>query len=200
MNKKQVYVHIGLPRTGTTFLQKNVFPNLNLNFCKRRVLQTLTYADDEKILISDESISVLDNRFDVLHVIKHIFGDAVGIIYCHREYDSYMNSVYRQYIKKGGTLQEHEYFKQNLSNNVYNITEFNLYKESINKLFDKTFIYDFSIFQKDAERIVQGLCAFMDVDVPSSIDYKIVNKSVDKDKVHIRRMFNKIIKLKNKVV
>lgn len=179
--KKQVYIHIGIPRTGTTFLQKNVFPKLSLNFCRRRVLQALACADDEKILISDESISISDNRFDVLHVIKHIFGDDVGIIYCHREYDSY-NSVYRYYIKKGGTLQEHEYSKQNLSNNVYNITEFNLYKELINKLFDKTFIYDFSDFQKDNKRIVQGLCVFMDVNVPNNIDYKIVNSGVNIDR------------------
>lgn len=32
MNQREIIVHTGLSKTGTTFLQKNVFPNLNLYF------------------------------------------------------------------------------------------------------------------------------------------------------------------------
>lgn len=111
MNKKEIYVHIGYGRTGTTWLQNYVFPNLQnivyhgktrevfpewiidwsyldrfkLNLEKQKELRKFLYAtgDWDKALVSSESFTQTGLIYDQLDRIKKIAPDA-KIIVCIR--------------------------------------------------------------------------------------------------------------------
>ena len=134
----QIICHIGFPKTGTTFLQKNVFPNISdVNYIDRTAIKDLSYAliekddsyyDAEKIkadvakmhdsnsimLISDEALTghhiktEFPNRSQIARRLK-----AAGvskIIISIRNQVDVLESTYKQYIKSGGVLKVSKFF------------------------------------------------------------------------------------------
>lgn len=90
--KQRIIIHIGLPKTATTFLQTEVFPNLeNTNFLRSfNSFYELYYSKGnnfENILISDEMLSGLYFKGDPLknykkniQLLKTIFNNHIGLL------------------------------------------------------------------------------------------------------------------------
>jgi len=163
---QEIICHIGFPKTGTTFLQKNVFPNISdINYIDRTEIKHLSYAliekddsyyDNDKIkadltkmhdsgstmLISDEALTghhmktEFPNRSQIARRLK-----AVGvskIIISIRNQVDVLESTYKQYIKSGGVLKVSNFFDldDNPSTHLY-INYFNY--EKIIQLYSEVF-------------------------------------------------------------
>jgi len=121
-------IHIGYPKTGTTWLQKELFPKVK-NYTVlikpeiTRVLvkktmeykkwkTTFTNLSNENLIISDEDLVTKK----VEHItpqekakrLYEIFPQAHIVIFI-REQKNIIESAYSQYVKSGGTLKFKEY-------------------------------------------------------------------------------------------
>lgn len=130
----ELFLHIGMQRTGTTFLQLEVFPKIKginlVNFYKKppklwhnMVINKSIFSEEirsrikagQKNLISNENIycdmwSERDERFKVLDKIK-IFYPNGKIIFGVRNKNDLLLSWYKKYVVSGGTCSFKE-FKQ----------------------------------------------------------------------------------------
>jgi len=130
----QLYVHIGLHKTATTYLQVDVFPYLrgihyidgndaSLGPWKRRMYmqdplifdveqarnEVLGHLKDEKNLLSTEALSgspmgQYRERDLILQKLKAMFPDA-RIILGIRAQSDIIWSLYKNYVRKGGTCR-----------------------------------------------------------------------------------------------
>jgi len=205
MKERKIIFHLGLNRTGTTFLQTKIFPFLkDVNYiplylnnryaCNPFMLKT---EGDKTTLISNENICFFIKHFDtdkdvkyypdsktILKRLKKVFPDA-SIIFCTREKDSWLKSVYNNSVKNG-YAHSFEYF---LKHSEY--IDIDDFVKTLKELFDDVFIYRFEDFVQNKQKIVSDICNFIGTDVPNNIDYRKVNKSLSDKAIKKRLLFNK---------
>jgi len=190
-DKKQIYLHIGIQRTGTTFLQEEVFPNIKeINFVERKkeiitILMSIEQYNHEIVskkiyshiqqnkinLISEENIycgymwTKEDNRFEKIEKIKQFFPNA-KIIFGIRGKTDLLLSWYKKYVACGGVLSFKEYQKK-----VINIENLNFwpYVKCLFEYFGEknVYIYKFENMKKDIHSFVDGICRFLGVETPN---------------------------------
>ena len=189
--KMKLYIHIGMPRTGTTFLQQEIFPKIeNVNFInfyfhggilfKMATVEKFidifanmedinSYIEEDKInLISDEDIYSKiwvqeDRRLARIKRIKGFFPNA-KIIFGVRDRDDLLKSLYKKYVMDGGILP-FDVFKQNI-----NLAKLD-YEEYVDYLFglfgkQNVYIYRYEEMKKDIDSFVDGICNFLGTNVP----------------------------------
>ena len=123
MKKKRgegIIFHIGIHKTGTTWLQECVFPNIEgITYKYKNGIQDCYYLNPEEgetILVSNEELSrSMPNR---KRQLQHIIALAIQypgakVIIGIRDYKSWFKSCYAQLIKTGSTLT-FEQFKRNI--------------------------------------------------------------------------------------
>lgn len=98
------FLHVGVHRTGATYLQQVVFP---------------AYAESEA-LFSDDVIAgkLFDNGLDNVARVYEMIGD-VTVILILRNQASLMNSAYRTYVKAGGTWTYSRYADEIIAQGKY---------------------------------------------------------------------------------
>jgi len=104
--------HIGLHKTGTTFLQKEVFPKLeNLHVVQQshNIRRLFGVPKEKRVLVTHEGLSGnpfggawLEEFESYVRGITSIFPDAACII-GFRRHDLLIRSLYKQYLQEGGT-------------------------------------------------------------------------------------------------
>lgn len=176
-------------RTGTTFLQKRVFPFLEgVNYIplylKNKYARNpfLQKVDNNKTLISNENFCFFtyyhdidsDTKFyasgeEILYRLKKCFPNA-RIIFCTRNKDSWLRSVYNNLVKNGYAY-DFEHFLEHVE-----YLDIDNFVKVLNELFD-VFVYSFEDFVKDKKKVVSDICSFIGVSVPDDIDYSIINYS-----------------------
>lgn len=191
-----LFLHIGIQRTGTTFLQEVIFPMLeNVNpICKREkevmsILESpdlriddkkkiLKYFKDGKInLISDENIwwhhtldwfrdDVENRRVEHLRIIHEMFPDA-KILFGTRNVEELIVSLYNYYVVYGGYLSFKKWHKDNPQYSKDNIN-YDSYIEHLQNLYgkDRVYIYEYEDMTKDINDHVKGICDFIGVEPP----------------------------------
>jgi hypothetical protein len=109
VNARGLAFHVGLHKTGTTFLQGEVFPRLNgIQYLRWRNLEYLIRLDEtNRYLVSCEGLSGrtfagLDERRTGLSRLAQMFPRARVIIGVRRHGD-FLASLYSQYLRYGGT-------------------------------------------------------------------------------------------------
>ena len=117
MSFPNLIIHIGLHKTGSTFLQQNIFPNLDgIEYIRWRNLEYFLRLDDSKrFLISSESLSGFtfagqNDREKAIRVLGGFFRDA-RIIVVFRSHGGFLASLYSQYLRYGGTSPFDEFFE-----------------------------------------------------------------------------------------
>jgi sulfotransferase family protein len=193
---KDIILHIGIQGTGTTFLQEEVFPNLeNVNLiCKKhkdvlRLLRSenLSISDLSKIepylkddcinLISDENIwwphsnswfqeDVQKRRILHLEKVKEIFPKA-KVIFGVRDTDELLTSFYGYYLVYGGYLSFKKWQIKYPFFAKENLDP-KMYLDEIDKKFGmkKVFIYDFKDIRSDVKKYIKGFSDFIGIDTP----------------------------------
>ena len=136
---REVYIHIGYPKTGTTFLQNEIFPKLNevhyirsdrirpetskimrqeeFSFDYEQVKNNLEkHLVDGKNLISNEGFmgnllvgKAINNKL-IADRLAFLFPNVKIIITIRNQYDL-VESLYKQYIQLGGTKTLREFVK-----------------------------------------------------------------------------------------
>jgi len=170
----ELYIHIGLHKTGTTFLQDAIFPNLKgIKYFYKPTningnLDTLSLKINEKTLVSDEEISFsMPNRnhvtrLDFIQMLHKKFPNA-KIILGLRAYDSWLKSCYSQYIKSGGYLKFDDYKEKypHLKPSEYRRIIYTLWGE------ENVFVYWQENLRKTPQITLKELCDFIGVKVPT---------------------------------
>jgi hypothetical protein len=111
------FIHVGMHKTGTTFMQKAVFPKFkNITYVKPNTLLDgyLRLELNGPCLISNERLAgrlwaTLEQVDASLKRLSEIFPGAV-ILMSFRPHESFIVSSYKQYLHQGGILRFKDYF------------------------------------------------------------------------------------------
>ena len=109
---KKITLHIGLHKTATSYIQSHIFgkhPSITLirGWFSHRQLMAADFS--KNLVISDESISgrlfngtYLEDFNTNMEKIKELYKEP-RIIFGIRRHDSFLLSVYKQYLHEGGS-------------------------------------------------------------------------------------------------
>jgi len=177
----EVILHLGLAKTGTTWFQQRLFPQLDLLFHHVSHYDIINKPIKGKTLFSFEGLSGTpynNDRFVIADRLKALFPDA-QVLVMFREKESYLQSLYSQYLRGGGT-GSFCWFKEYLSH-VDGFLDWENYKKHLIRLWDEKncFFPLFEDFCHNPQVFTVKLCDWMHVPVPSDVDYSPVNKSLD---------------------
>ena len=197
---KEIYFHVGLAKTGSTFLQKNFFPYLkNIKYINTHnyvnCIDIINKTNYKSYLISRE----FDKQFE-REIKKFIsyFPDT-KIIVVFRRHDQWIASQYKRAVKNGW----HWDFK-----NYYNINNKGIWKNSdltyMNKLKiikkyskSKPLILKFEELKKDPFNYLKKISNYTDSKyLKTEISLKTVHKSYSEKQLIFLKKFCKIFKKK----
>lgn len=195
---KEIYFHVGLAKTGSTFLQKNFFPYLkNIKYVSTHdyinSIDIINKTNYKSYLISRE----FDKQFE-REIKKFIsyFPDT-KIIVVFRRHDQWIASQYKRAVKNGWYLD----FK-----NYYNINNKGIWKNSdltyMNKLKiikkyskSKPLILKFEELKKDPFNYLNKISNYTDSKyLKTEISLKTVHKSYSEKQLIFLKKFCKIFK------
>ena len=128
--ERQFFVHIGLHKTGTTFLQRDVFPRWpGISFFQHNLhLRTfLALPKNQKVLISNEGLwynkaggqfprvdwwaSFADPRVVEQSIVSlREFLPEARLLISFRKHSDFVLSLYLQYLHEGGTATLEDFF------------------------------------------------------------------------------------------
>jgi len=177
MMEQRIIFHIGLPKTGTTFLQKNVFPYIK----EITYFNCIEYwrAEDKMFLnpfflqfnsgvnlISDERICGLGylnhpyiSMLDRIRTLKKVYPEA-EIIFVTRDLEYLTVSLYKQYGKYSyGVLNFNEWFDTELDLSM--ITGIHDTIEYIVKNFKDSLILDYGKLLENQDGFIQEITDFL---------------------------------------
>lgn len=218
-DKINIVIHLGMPKTATTFLQWNVFHYLDVNYLwhifHKNWIKNIIFYDKEldldhaksKIeqclkpdqinLFSEENLYTdylvkKDDRFILLDRIKYIFPEA-KIIFGIRDKKTLLVSWYKQYVATGGT-KDYNYFLENIMNKKK--LDYKEYLKKLEKYYGKNniFIYRLEEIQKNQEKVVKNMCRFIGVPFPDDYRRKPTNVGYSLETLKISLIINKIFK------
>ena len=111
----EVYFHVGLPKTASTYLQALIFPKLKgIKFFPKKKFNKYknlhAQRAEGKFLFSSETDRWMDEK---LKEISEYYPDA-GIIFVFRRHDQWISSKYNYHLRKNGRISFDELF--NLEN------------------------------------------------------------------------------------
>lgn len=192
-----VVLHIGMPKTGTTYLQDCFFPKLEgVNFVgKLDILKKLESGKTN--LISDESIcgdpfirGVLDYRCNILSRLKNAYPDA-RVIFCIRETCHLLRSMYYDYIKQGGVYDYDTFLATVVDHDFFDVSR---YMDMIHGVYQDIFVYHYDLFIKDKRRILQRMCDFIGCPMPELFEDVVVNSRWTPRAIAFYKVANRFMK------
>lgn len=138
--KQEIFFHVGLSKTASTYLQNRFFDKLSgINYIGnhnyKNYEKILKESKDEKILVSRE----FDRQFDrEVERFAKLYPNA-GVIIVLRRHDSWMSSQYKRYVKNGGSKLFGQFFDLENNQGAWAIEDALFYPklEKIEELFTK---------------------------------------------------------------
>jgi len=194
----KIIVHVGYPKTGSTFLQKDVFPKIkNVNFLTNDLnnFDFKNVKKDKLNILSREGLFGLPHESDLktgyqrINEIKKNFPDA-HIILIIREKKPWIKSLYKQYITGGGKYNFKKWF---LNNFDLGFLDYEKNIKYLEKNFKQVLVLKFENLKKDPDKFVKDICDFIGVEVPK-YENKIRGKSPSKTTLTLIRFVNHFFK------
>ena len=110
--KKEIYFHVGLAKTGSTFLQKNFFPYLrNINYISthkyKKCINIIKTTNYKSYLISREFDRQLEP--EVKKILSHFPQTKIIVIF--REHEKWISSQFKRLSKNGWHWSFKEFYK-----------------------------------------------------------------------------------------
>lgn len=205
----EFFLHIGMRKTASTFLQKEVFPRLaGVHFVAPAtpVTQLFRYPSDGKVLISDEGLSGhpwrvpldpthdwVEDRRSRLRSASQLFPGA-RVIVCFRQHRAFVASLYKQYLHRGGVMRLEEFFRLD---GTGMITPDDLSYRAVLEVLSEHFGTDPFVFSYHAfgriDLLLDRLCSFVGVPVPTDVNAnRRVNPGVRSAQGAILRQLNRV--------
>jgi len=194
--KTEIVIHIGLHKTGTTFLQTEVFPKIpNINYQTK--VDLATKVEEGKInLFSDENLdggsyrlfNTVEQRYTILKNLHRLYPNA-KIILCLRDRDKWLKSAYKQYVVAYKSCSFKEY-KNRLDKDFLN---YSMYVKRLDYLWvNNVYVCTFEDLQKNPKQFVKGICDFIGVE-PPEFENKTVYKGITDGQVKFIRLYDKLL-------
>ena len=180
------FIHVGLHKTATTYLQKNYFPKINMKYISNELLSgNINSFDNEFIDLKRELI---------LLGIYTKYGKDIKVIIGIRNKEEWIKSVYNQVVKSTSYFKSFKSFCE-----VYNYDFMNDYVKYTEFLFgNNLYIFNYDKFKEDQQNELDKLSNFLGVDIVFYND-NIVNSSISGLNLIFKRLLNlfyEFVKLK----
>lgn len=205
---KNITIHIGLHKTGTTFLQRNFFPFYkNVHYSNKGIsFKKFPYNKCHNFLISNEALSGRpwnvdwlegkENDFSwfysfqvAIENLKVIFPEA-HIVIVFRRHGDLVCSLYKQYIQEGGVLKFEEFYGPA---GVIKESDLNFSRrlKFLQQKFSKVSVLSFEDFKEEGAEYFNSFFKAQGFDTSSSSNKKKENSSISGNKIEILRRINK---------
>ena len=193
--QNEVIIHVGLHKTGTSFLQKNVFENIKGIGYRYGFSLNDPPAKEKRNIIAYEALSgrpyipgYPDTRFIIANRLKRLFPKA-KIIVGTRKIESWKKSLYHQYLINGGIFRYDQFIKK-IANSSYMDQE--SYINYLKDLFDDVLVYSQEQLKNNTDETVKKICDFIEIDVPN-YSKRTRNVSMTNNQMKMCRMINKFM-------
>jgi len=200
----EIYFHVGLPKTASTFLQRNVFPRLQgIEFVKKHAFRTyrnrIHKTPYSKILLSTE-LNIGKSRTDEkIRRFAASCPDTRPIILLRR-HDRWIASKYKQHIRKHGWLDFDDFFNLHDTGKV-KVHELR-YRDKIrflNELFNQPALVFFQEELLSAPfATIDWICSYLGVSCRrEDIDTNRVKRAYSTRQLKAMRRFNRKIRFRD---
>jgi len=202
MNQEfKIYFHLGLPKVASTFLQKEIFPNLiNIQFhskpkfCEYKRLKGLDLQENH--LFSSEKFRGLE---EVVEEIIKYFPEAKFIFLVRRQ-DQWILSKYKYYIRKHGWKGFEDFFDIENNNGIWRREElfFSNKIKHIEKLSNsKPLVLTHDLLESNPDLFFQRITQYTGSTLSAKArKNRIVKKSFSEKQLVFLRFFNRIYRYK----
>ena len=199
---KHVYFHVGLPKTASTFFQRNVFPEFkDIHYIKKHDVkykdEIIQKSDATKFLLSKEIDPEKESGLKKIKDVADKYSGASPILVL-RKHASWLRSKYKYYIRKHGYKNFHDFF--DLENDQGIVKKENLdYLHKI-KILEQTYQKSpFIIFQEELRNnpfgVIDELASYLNISYnKNDIKIKDVKRSYSEKQLKLVKKFNAFYK------
>jgi len=195
---KNIYIHIGMQKTGSTWLQNNYFPKIESHdvICKQSFRHLFYDLNPDKDLIITYENYVgyphplpcrawngwMDTRDSAFKNLSSFFPSADIVLVIRRQPD-FIKSLYNQYVKVGGNITFDDYWTGDCFNSFEKgaIKYTDLVQQIDDNFKGRILVLDFDLFVNDKKRFSEVLNGFFGqvntIDLTESYQ-SLVNKSL----------------------
>ncbi len=200
-HNKELFFHLGLPKTASTFLQVVAFPQLEgiHYFRKRKFKNFVALAKNskaKKLLFTTESDRGFDKK---LEAVISDFPNAKIIIVFRRQ-DKWIASKYKYYIRKHGHLKFNDFFDLERDNGFWKKEElhFSKYIDLVEKFTSHPpLVLTFDELKSDHNRFVNKIVQYLNIPpLKKPLENKVINKAFSDKQIILLRRFNTLYKYK----
>lgn len=208
MNRR--IIHIGLHKTGTTFLQRHYFPELkNVSFqTSRGFFQKFSQEDlSSTLLISSENLSGIpwndqwkkgisnDYKYltsfeKAIENLHRIYPDS-HIIIVFRKHGDFLISLYKQYVQEGGVLEFQKFYNEKgviMGDDLI----FNDRVDYIKKYFQKVDVLSFEDFKSEGIDYLDQYFVSLGIERNEILSTRSAHRSITGKKIELLRRINTV--------
>lgn len=190
-------VHVGLPKTGSSFFLYNLFYQIyNVDVLTNNLL---TWPIVRDTIISNVFLSVfpystkfnkspkIEDRSIILDRLFSLYGDVPIIVGIRPNSNDWINSLYSEYLRYDGTMSISR-FRSNID---WDFCDHESYVNLIRSKFSNVFCYNYYVFKSDPLRTYLDMCNFLGI-LPSKFDNMQFNYRLDCSKFFRYKLYNSI--------
>ncbi len=204
-SERAIFFHVGLPKTASTFLQRNVFPHFkNIHFIKKHDFkhrdQIIQQSGSKNILLSIEINPDNEKGREKIKDVAEKYPNTYPIIVLRR-HGSWLRSKYKYYLRKHGTKDFNGYFDPDENKGVLTHENLRFYPKI--KLLESYYKHPpLVLFQEELKqapfKVIDLLADYTGTTYnKSDIRIKTVKKSYSEKQLKLVRRFNKFYKFDN---
>ena len=192
-DQKQVFFHVGLGKTGSTYLQKKVFPKLKgIRYISthhyKQSKKILESTNDEKVLVSRE----FDRQFE--EEVRWFTKDypEARIIIVFRRHDQWIASQYKRHVKNGFFYSFQDFFDIKNDNGFWKKKELD-YSSKLRIIQEccvhPPLVLDYDELMTDPFSYVQKITDYMGVAPLEKVPVEKVHQSYSEKQLLVLRSF-----------
>jgi len=204
-SERAVFFHVGLPKTASTFLQRNVFPHFkNIHFIKKHDFkhrdEIIQRSGSNTILLSIEINPDNEKGRKKIEDVAKKYPNTYPVIVLRR-HGSWLRSKYKYYLRKHGTKDFSDYFDPQEDRGVLTHENLSFYPKI--KLLESLFKHrPLVLFQEEIKsapfKVIELLATYTGATYSKEeINIKTVKKSYSEKQLKMVRRFNKCYKFDN---
>jgi len=204
----EIIIHVGLPKAGSSFLQRNVFPymnNINL-LCPKHskygsndhfaligdlIPNKINIISNENFYGNVYNIEQYDNQYNIARRLHLLYSNAKVIVVFRNKKDwiesltaQFMSNPFRSNLLKPFDLYFVEFLE--IFDNQY--LDFKTYEKFLKKLFKEVLVLQFEDLKKNPDRFVRNISDFIGVDFPKYNKSKVMVRFKNRHLWFIRQL------------